>query len=156
MLTFLLIMAVVALAIAPLIHFLPSKRQRTVTGLREYAAVHGLFVEFRHAPTRVTLSAPTRAAISAPIRDVIYYGKRLPTSRSGTVESAAWTKDQEGWRSVGRRLPAPAPLEELCVGVIAASVDQFSCGVYWRETEGEEGVEQIRQILERWCELLMQ
>jgi hypothetical protein len=148
MLTFLLIMFVVALAIAPLIHFLPSKRQRTVAGLREYAAVHGLFVEFRHAPARV--------AVSAPVRDVIYYGKRLPTSRAGTVESAAWTQGQEGWRSVGRRLPAPAPLEELSVGIIAASVDQFSCGVYWRETEGEEGVEQIRQILERWCELLMQ
>ncbi|MCB1689329.1 MAG: hypothetical protein KDI33_12615 [Halioglobus sp.] len=148
MLTFLLIIAVIAIAIAPLIHFLPSKRQREVAGLREYAAVHGLFVEFRHAPTG--------GEVSGPIRDVIYYGKRLPSSRASAVESAAWTRDGEGWRSVGRRLPAPAPLEELSVEIIAASVDQFSCGVYWRETEGEAAVEQIRQILERWCALLTQ
>lgn len=148
MLTFLLIMVVIAVAVAPLIHLIPSERQRTVAGLREYAAVHGLFVEFRRAPSRIE--------VSAPIRDVIYYGKRLPSSRVSTIESAAWTKEQDGWRSVGRRLPAPALLEDLSAGIIAASVDQFSCGVYWRETEGEEGVEQIRQILERWCELLMQ
>ncbi len=148
MLTYLLILFVIALAIAPLTHFLPSKRQRKVTGLREYAAVHGLFVEFRHAPSRVK--------VSAPLRDVIYYGKRLPTSRAATVESASWTRDPQGWLSVGPRRPLPAPLAELPAEVFAASVDQFSCGVYWRETEGEECVEQIRQILERWCELLMQ
>jgi hypothetical protein len=71
------------------------------------------------------------------------------------VESAAYTRDQQGWRAVGSRRPVPAPLEELSGEIMAASVDQFSCGVYWRETEGEEAVEQIRQILERWSELLM-
>ena len=148
MLTFLLIIFVVALAIAPLVHFLPSKRQRKVAALREYAAVHGLFVEFR--------DAPTRGPVPAPIRDVIYYGLRLPTSRTNAVESASWLKDPDGWRSVGPRLPAPEPIEELSEGIIAVSVDQFSCGVYWQETEGEEAVEQIRQVLGRWCEQLMQ
>ncbi|CAA0118649.1 Uncharacterised protein [Halioglobus japonicus] len=148
MLNFLLILIVIAVAVAPLVQFLPSKRQREIAGLREYAAVHGLFVEFRDAPVRVPVVGQTRG--------VIYYGKRLPTSRQDTVVSAAWAKDDEGWRSVGPRLPVPAPLEELSVEVIAASVDQFSCGVYWRETEGEAGVEQIKQILERWCALLIQ
>lgn len=147
MLTYLLIFSVIALAIAPLVHFLPSKRQRAVAGLREYAAVHGLFVEFRHAPTR--------GAVPKTVRDVLYYGKRLPGSRSDTVESASWIRDQQEWRSVGIRRPVPPPLEELSVEVIAASVDQFSCGVYWREADGEEAVEQIRKILERWCELLI-
>lgn len=146
MLTYLLIIFIIALALAPLAHFMPSKRQRAVAGLREYAAVHGLFVEFRHAPSR--------AAAPATVRDVLYYGKRLPTSRSDTIQTAAWSRDSQGWRSVGVRLPVPPPLEALSVEVLAASVDQFSCGVYWRETEGEEAVEQIRQVLERWSELL--
>ncbi len=47
MLTYFIIIFVVALALAPLSHFLPSKRQRKVAGMREYAAVHGMFVEFR-------------------------------------------------------------------------------------------------------------
>jgi hypothetical protein len=148
MLTFLLIVFVLALALAPLLHFLPSRRQRKLARLREYAAVHGLFVEFRQAPDG---GEGTR-----PVRDLIYYGKRFPTSRNCTVDSAAWIKPATGWRSAGLRRPLPAPLAELTVEIIAASVDQFSCGVYWTEDAEEEGVEQIRQCLERWCELLMQ
>lgn len=147
MLTFLLILFVLAMAIAPLAHFLPSKRQREVARLREYAAVHGLFVEFRNPPTA--------GATPAPVRDVIYYGKRLPNKRSRDVESAAWIRVDAGWRSLARRLPVPAPLAELAVEVCAASVDQISCGVYWTEGAGEAGVEEIRQCLERWSEQLM-
>jgi hypothetical protein len=148
MLTSLLILFVVALAIAPLLHFLPSKRQREIASIREYAAVHGLFVEFRHAPSE--------EPVTGPIKNLIYYGKRLPTSRVNALDSCAWIRTQSGWRSVGRRLPVPVPVQELPVEIVAASVDQFSCGVYWTEAEGERGVEQIRQMLERWCELLLQ
>ena len=49
-LKYLLIVFVIALALAPLSHFVPSKRQRHIARLREYAAVHGLFVEFRSLP----------------------------------------------------------------------------------------------------------
>ena len=52
MLTFLLIVFVIALALAPLGHFVPSKRQRAIARMREYAAVHGLFVEFRDLPVQ--------------------------------------------------------------------------------------------------------
>lgn len=148
MLTFLLVLFVIALAIAPLLNFLPSPRQREIARMREYAAVHGLFVEFRHAPSE--------AAVPGSVRNLIYYGKRLPSSRADTVELATWTRAPAGWRSVGRRVPVPAPLLELSLEVVAASVDQFSCGVYWIESGGEAGVEQIRQTLERWCELLTQ
>lgn len=147
MLTYLLIIFVIALALAPLAHFLPSKRQRDIARMREYAAVHGLFVEFRNLPATGNVPASSR--------DVIYYGKRLPNKRASPVETAAWLRSQEGWRSVGRRLPVPAPVQELSPDIIAASVDQSSCGVYWTESAGEAGVEQIRQVLERWCEALI-
>lgn len=146
--TFLLIVFVLAVALAPLLHFLPSRRQRKLARLREYAAVHGLFVEFRQVPDA--------GVGSRPERDIIYYGKRMPITRSRIVESASWIKPVTGWRSVGRRCPLPVPVAELTVEINAASVDQFSCGVYWTEGAEEEGVEQIRQCLERWSELLMQ
>jgi len=147
MLTYLLIIFVIAMALAPLAHFLPSKRTREVARMREYAAVHGLFVEFRELPGNSGARGPTR--------DLIYYGKRLPNTRASPVESAVWVRTQENWCSVGRRLHVPAVLQELPPEMIAASVDQSSCGVYWTESTGEAGVEQICQILEHWCEALI-
>lgn len=148
MLSYFLIIFVVALALAPLGHFLPSKRQREVARMREYAAVHGLFVEYRDVPAR----AGGSVSLAAPKREVIYYGKRLPHRRGSPVESGAWVSAQEGWYSVGRRLPVPPQLRELPANIVAASVDQSSCGVYWMESAGEEAVEHIKQILERWSE----
>ncbi len=147
MLTYLFIVLVIAVALVPLAHFLPSKRTREVARMREYAAVHGLFVEFRDLP------AANGSAVA--VRDVIYYGKRLPNIRANPVESAAWVRTEVGWRSVGRRLPVPASVQELSPEIIAASVDQSSCGAYWTESSGEAGVEHIRQILEHWCEALI-
>ena len=147
MLTYLLIVFVVALALAPLTHFLPSKRQRDIARMREFAAVHGLFVEFRNLPA--TGGEPVS------IRDVIYYGKRLPNRRASPIETAAWWRSSQGWHSAGCRSPVPAPVQDLSPDIIAASVDQSSCGVYWTESSGVAGVEHIRQILERWCEALI-
>jgi hypothetical protein len=144
--TYLLIVLVIALALAPLGHFLPSKRQRKLARMREYAALHGLFVEFRHAPL-----VPGE---SRPVEQVIYYGKRIRAALAKPVETAAWVKTDEGWRCVGGRLPPPPPIAELSTEIRAASVDQASCGVYWTESAEEESVEQIRQALERWSDLL--
>lgn len=146
MLTYLPIVLVIALALAPLGHFLPSKRQRELARMREYAAVHGLFVEFRHAPTLAGEARPTG--------QVIYYGKRLPATLYSPIATAAWSRTPEGWRGVGNRLPAPAPVKELSAEILAASIDSSSCGVYWTEGTGVEGVEQIRLALEHWSELV--
>lgn len=147
MLNYLLIILIIALALAPLGHFLPSKRQREIARMREYAAVHGLFVEFR--------DMPNIGSRPVAVRDIIYYGKRLPNQRASTIECAAWVRTEAGWRGADRRLSVPAPVLELSPEINAASVDPSSCGVYWTESTGEAGVEQIRQILERWCEALI-
>jgi hypothetical protein len=39
---------------------------------------------------------------------------------------------------------------------LAASADESSCGVYWRESGGVEAVELIRQVLESWADQLRQ
>jgi len=147
MLKYFLIVFIIALALAPLGHFLPSKRQRGIARMREYAAVHGLFVEFRDLP------ALDGSKVTG--RDIIYYGKRLPNQRARPIESASWLRLQDGWRGVGQRRPVPAPVQELSKEISAVSVDQSSCGVYWTESTGEAGVEHIRQILVRWCDELI-
>ncbi|MCB1678498.1 MAG: hypothetical protein KDI16_07425 [Halioglobus sp.] len=144
---YLLIVFVIALALAPLVHFVPSKRQREQARLREYAAVHGLFVEFRQLPETGRAAA---ARQSGRIGDTIYYGKRLTPRQAGSVQAGAWRRDAQGWRSVRGGATVPAALEQLPPAILAASADGHSCGVYWREVGGAETVHQIVQVLDAW------
>lgn len=153
--TYLLIFFVIAVALAPLSHFVPSKRQREIARMREYAAVHGLFVEFRRLPGSASgRSSAAGSKVRAPHdpvgRDIIYYGKRLPPARNKGERRQAWLCDGQEWRSLEQRAVLPAPLEVLGVPALAASVDENSCGVYWSEAGGEEPVELIRRCLEDW------
>ena len=146
MLATLIILVVLAVAIAPLVQFLPSKKQRITAQLREYAAVNGLFVEFRDTPGHAQVLRHSGIQASA----VIYYGKRLPAARGASRAAVNWVHDAQGWHSIGKYRAAPAQLLDLPGAVVAASVDEFSCGVYWVETQAQEDVEQIRRALEAW------
>jgi hypothetical protein len=150
--TYLLIIFIIALALAPLSHFVPSKRQRRIAHLREYAAVNGLFVEFRTLPDTASRAAKSAAS---PGGDIIYYGKRLPPRRGSPVERGSWVCDDEGWRGLDRRTPVPPSLLQLPAGILAASVEEASCGIYWQEPGSEACVEQIRQVLEAWSGALL-
>jgi len=143
--TYLIIGIVVALALAPLLQFLPSRRQRHLARLREVAAVSGLFVEFRPVPGADRLPGVNPGT-------VIYYGRRLPAAAAGRVERATWLWTEEGWRALGARAPVPAALASLPPGILAAGVDQGSCGVYWQESGSEETVAQIVDVLRAWCD----
>jgi hypothetical protein len=144
---YLLILFVIAVALAPLAHFAPSKRQRKVAGLREYAAVHGLFVEFRNLP------GGDRYRPSGP-QQVIYYGRRLPPARGRGRGRQAWIYHEGNWRSLKQRVAAPSVLQELPAQVLAASVDEASCGIYWQESAEQEDVERIRGVLQTWADTL--
>lgn len=147
--TYLLIFFVIVVALVPLTHFMPSKRQREVARMREYAAVHGLFVEFRSVPGRASGRIKSRDRAG---HDTIYYGKRLPPAKQKKPEQTqAWLFEEQGWVALGRRLGVPESLMQLPAQVLAASVDEGSCGIYWRESGGVDAVEQIRQVLELWA-----
>ena len=95
---YLLIVFIIFLALAPLSHFVPSKRQRKIARLREYAAVHGLFVEFRHLPGSSREGSPARASG----QQIIYYGKRLPPARRRQdVGARSFAGPQKGIRFQG-------------------------------------------------------
>jgi hypothetical protein len=145
---YLIVILVIGLAIAPLLHFLPSKRQRALASLREQAAVAGLFVEFRDLPgaDREYRRQP------ANIRQVIYYGVRLPPSRDDGPRSGSWRQRDQGWQPLdGAGVPAFA-LTEMPPGILAGSVDESSCGVYWREEGDATAVDEIIRLLGVWRE----
>ena len=114
--------------------------------MREYAAVNGLFVEFRDPPGRDRLPAERR-------QNLIYYGLRLPPARESARGRCQWLRDGADWRSLGARVPAPAPLSDLPEEVVAVAIDEGSCGVYWQEEGGEERVEQIHRVLQDWAQI---
>lgn len=146
--TYLLIVLVIAIALAPLSHFVPSKRQREIARMREYAAVHGMYVEFRAVPGRERGGPRDKDRVG---HETIYYGKRLPAARKKARPARAWLQLEAGWVGLERKLPVPPALAGLPPEVLAASVDESSCGIYWRESGPVAKVEQIRQVLESWA-----
>lgn len=143
---YLLIIFVLALALAPLLHVVPSKYQRRVARLREFAALQGLFVEFRSVPDG-TLTAAESLGHSPG--KTIYYGLRIPATGRMDRPRAAWVNSDQGWRSLPRGGVVPSALEELPRTVFAASSDEGSCGIYWQEGGEEAEIRQIQQVLNR-------
>lgn len=141
-----IIALIVLLALAPLWHFMPTKRQRHQAQLRESAALAGLFVEFRDLP----LGPERLARLSASDRQVLYYGIRLPASRKATRQRHAWYRERDGWSSRPGRLEAPSIVAGLPDAILAIAVSEESCGVFWQEQGDESMVREIALLLERW------
>ena len=148
--SYLIILLVIALAIAPLTHFIPTKQQRKVARMREYAAIKGLFVEFRGIPARSSSHATTRSG------DTIYYGNRVKATGLGPEKRVAWLREGADWVGLVRRDPVPHELTALPASVSAASADPISCGVYWQEVGEEEDIDQICRSLEKLAASLYQ
>ncbi len=145
--TYVFIAVVVALAVAPLLHFLPTRTQRRQAALREEAARAGLFVEFRDLPGY----GPRLERMSRSERQVVYYGARLGAAAGQGRRRQSWWRVDDTWRGGPQRLlPIPSALEDLPSSVLAASVDNNSCGVYWRETGANSDVGRIIRCVTVW------
>ncbi len=147
MLEYLLIAFIVAVALVPLSHFRPSRRQRAVSQMREAAAIDGLFVEFRQLPG-------PEGRVSAPEGELIYYGLRLPAATTSGLSPGYWLRERDGWRAGQRPEITPGPPQELPEAVLAASVDGGSCGIYWVESAHQDDVACIGRALRQWCQQL--
>ena len=143
-----IILFVVALALAPLSHFVPSKAQRRVSRLREYAAVNGLFVEFRDPPGHGSVNIKSRTG------QTIYYGKRVKPRGKGPDSRVSWRADTAGWVEQTRGIAVPAQLLELPPGIVGASADPDSCGIYWQESGDEAEIDKICEVLASLAESL--
>lgn len=141
-----IIVVVLLLALAPLWHFVPTKRQKHQASLRECAALSGLFVEFRDLP----LGPERLARLSATERQVLYYGLRLPASRKSPRERRAWFREQGDWQSRPARQQPPKIAAKLPDVVLAIAVSEESCGIFWQERGDDNLVREIAVLLEQW------
>ncbi|WP_439101691.1 hypothetical protein [Congregibacter sp.] len=141
-----IIALIVLFAMAPLWHFMPTKRQKHQARLREAAALAGLFVEFRDLP----LGPERSARLPASERQVLYYGLRLPASRKKPRKRQAWFRDNAIWRSPTGRDKPPDLSEKLPESVLAIGMSEESCGIFWQERGDENTVREIADLLEQW------
>jgi len=136
MLTWLLIIFIVALAIAPILQMVPSKKQRRLARLREYAVTHGLFVEYRPLPGKDRQNLYRS--------EVLFYGKRIPDS--GEFMRQVWEREEQDWQR-----EAPPAKQELLralpdsVRVVVA--EPGGVGLYWDESGEEEEIDAILAFL---------
>jgi hypothetical protein len=141
-LSYLIIILIIGLALAPLSHFVPSKSQRKAARLREYAALNGLFVEFRDLPNQKI------KARGGALAHTIYYGRRVRPALEGPPKRLCWLFEQGQWLGSPARVEVPEAVLALPDGVLAASADRESCGIYWLEVGDETEVDQIAVVLE--------
>jgi len=144
--TWFLIGTIVLLALAPLWHFAPSKRQRQQASLREAAALSGLFVEFRDLP----LPEARRSRLAAAERQVLYYGCRLRPTSKAPLKRLTWYRDADAWTCLQGRQPPPAAVMAMPEVILAAEAGRATCGVYWREEGDVEMVEKLASHLASW------
>ena len=145
-----IIVVIIFLALAPLWHFMPSKRQRREASMREAAALAGLFVEFRDLP----LAPALRARLPASERQVLYYGCRLPPPRSEARRQLVWNRIDGDWVSLPPRVSPPAIAADCPASVLALGQSEDSCGLYWREEGGVDEVRKLADLLLQWRDLL--
>ena len=143
----LLILAIVALAIAPLLHFVPSQRQRRITAMREQAALGGLFVEFRSLP----VVGNSDQLPQPPKGSVIYYGRRLPPPKGRAERRGSWLRRGDHWQGDQPGSELPEVLSEIPDYVLAASLEDGSCGVYWQEQGDVQEVDEIIALVKAWA-----
>ena len=145
-----IVLLVVLLALAPLWHFAPTRRQRLQARLRECAAVNGLFVELRDLPL-----PPARVArMPAAERQVVYYGCRLRGSGKLPTRRTAWYRAGEDWSCRDGRQAPPEFAQEIPDSVLAVDLGPASCGLYWREEGTEEDVIRLARGLADWRDRL--
>ena len=144
---YLIIVAILILAIAPILHFRPTRRQRLITELRDAALENGLFVEFR----KDLIFDKCILRLGAECNDVIFYGLRIPLAVGVDRKKVTWLREEEGWSSTTKFDQCPIFLNSLPIDVLAASADIRCYGVYWTERGNEKDVENISRVLTSWA-----
>jgi hypothetical protein len=144
------VLLVMLLALAPLWHFAPTKRQRLQARLRECAALNGLFVELRDLP----LPPARLERMPAAERQVVYYGCRLRASGAVPTRRTAWYRVGDDWSCRDGRIDPPAFVEEIPDSVLAVDLGPASCGLYWREEGTEDDVVSLARRLVAWRDRL--
>jgi hypothetical protein len=135
--SYLLIILVVCVALSPLIAMKPSPRQRQIAGLREAAALNGLYVELRDPP------------LGGDGRPQAFYGCRRGKEHPKPASDVLYCREGDDWtaREGAGSAAKFALLAGLPETVNLASEDRRGAGVYWDERGDSEEVRSIAETL---------
>ena len=130
--TYLLIIFLIFVALAPLLSMMPSRRQRDLAGLRQAAASSGLYVKLEREDEK----------------EQVFYGCRRQRGDTAALP-AALHRQGEGWVQERGAWPPEriALLSELPPGADRVREDREGIGLYWDEQGNREDVQEFARVL---------
>lgn len=145
--TYLLILFVLVVAIAPLLSMAPGKRQRRIAGLRQYAQSKGLVVTLAIPP-----KLPPRLVPTPNTQQLACYTRRysLEEKRKPAKPFSLLRLDDD-WYTDSGSLAGTAEVDllgDLPADVPAVVVDRQGCSVYWGETGTVAEIDRIVVAME--------
>ena len=141
MTTYLIIILIIAVAVAPLASALPSKAQRREAQLRSYASSLGLSIKLDPIP-----DIPTRFRFS-PSPNLVAYRLRDASVRDGLKEQLLLLRVEGQWIDISTESPVKLPVDDGPSGAEIASVNRGVATVFWNERGDKADVDRLHQLL---------
>ena len=141
MTTYLIIILIIAVAVAPLASALPSKAQRREAQLRSYASSLGLSIKLDPIP-----DIPTRFRFS-PSPNLVAYRLRDASVRDGLKEQLLLLRVEGQWIDISTESPVKLPVDDGPSGAEISSVNRGVATVFWNEIGDKADVDRLHQLL---------
>ena len=141
MTTYLIIILIIAVAVAPLASALPSKAQRREAQLRAYASSLGLSIKLDPIP-----DIPARFRFS-PSPNLVAYRLRDASVRDGLEEQLLLLRVEGQWIDICTESPVKLLVDDGPLGAEIASVNRGVATVFWNERGDEADVNRLHQLL---------
>lgn len=153
---YLILFAVLAIVIGPIMWIMPSPSQRKLVKLRQYAIAKGFHIKVADIPQ----SHRQKVRREDPIRGVYYSLPLLIKPKAGDEKfHFCLTRSDGSPEWVDDNIPVNASaMEELLTAmpdsVIAVEHASYGVAAYWRERGGEGSVDQIAEQLQNFRKTL--
>ena len=141
MVTYLIIILIIAVAIAPLASALPSKAQRREAQLRSYASSIGLTIKLEPIP-----DIPARFRFS-PSPNLVAYRLRNADAEDGVQDRLLLLRVDGQWIDTSTESTVSLPMDDGPSGVEIAVVSRGVATVFWNEIGGNADVDCLHRLL---------
>lgn len=141
MATYLIIILIIAVAIAPLASALPSKAQRREARLRSYASSLGLIIKLEPIP-----DIPARFRFS-PSPNLVAYRLRNAGAEDELQGKLLLLKIEGQWIDASTESAVILPMDDGPSGGEIAIVNRGVATVFWNERGGDADVDCVHRLL---------
>ena len=141
MVTYLIIILIIAVAIAPLASALPSKAQRREAQLRSYASSIGLTIKLEPIP-----DIPARFRFS-PSPNLVAYRLRDASGEDRVQDKLLLLRVEGQWIDISTESPVKLTVDDGPAGAEIASVKRGVATVFWNERGDDADVNRLHQLL---------